>query len=156
MIRLVRVDDRLLHGQVSFYWTEYLNLSEIIIVNNEASEDDFTKMILDLAKPKDVKLTIVPIDNCKSILNQALKSMDNIIVIVSNLIDAKIIFDSFSLLKICNLGGLRNRPGAIQVSEYLYLTCEDTAVIRELMQREIEMQICKSPYDTRINIREYI
>ena len=51
MIRQVSVDDRLLHGQVAFYWTSYYNLDMILVLNDEAANDEFTKMILGLAKP---------------------------------------------------------------------------------------------------------
>ena len=48
MIRQVSVDDRLLHGQVAFYWTSYYNLDMILVLNDEAANDEFTKMILGL------------------------------------------------------------------------------------------------------------
>ena len=58
MIRQVSVDDRLLHGQVAFYWTSYYNLDMILVLNDEAANDEFTKMILGLAKPREVRLQI--------------------------------------------------------------------------------------------------
>ena len=51
MIKLVRIDYRLLHGQVVFSWTKSQGINRIIVINNEAATDEFKKMSLNLAKP---------------------------------------------------------------------------------------------------------
>ncbi len=58
MIKLVRIDHRLLHGQVVFSWSKSLNINRIIVANTEAAKDDFKKMSLNLSKPTGVKLHI--------------------------------------------------------------------------------------------------
>ena len=58
MIKLVRIDYRLLHGQVVFSWTKSQGINRIIVINKEAATDEFKKMSLNLAKPTGVKLNI--------------------------------------------------------------------------------------------------
>ncbi|HAQ8202941.1 TPA: PTS sugar transporter subunit IIB, partial [Enterococcus faecium] len=55
MIKLVRIDHRLLHGQVVFSWSKSLNINRIIIANKEAANDEFKKMSLNLSKPTGIK-----------------------------------------------------------------------------------------------------
>ena len=44
MIKLVRVDHRLLHGQVAFTWTSAINADCILIANDAVPKDDLRKM----------------------------------------------------------------------------------------------------------------
>ena len=65
MIKLVRIDHRLLHGQVVFSWSKSLNINRIIIANKEAANDEFKKMSLNLSKPTGIKLTIFSVEQKK-------------------------------------------------------------------------------------------
>ena len=51
MIQLLRVDHRLLHGQVVFSWCSQLNPNCILIANDAAATDDVRKAALRLGKP---------------------------------------------------------------------------------------------------------
>lgn len=50
MIKLVRIDHRLLHGQVVFSWTKSLGISRIIVVDDETANDEMKKSFLKLIK----------------------------------------------------------------------------------------------------------
>ena len=58
MIQLLRVDHRLLHGQVVFSWCSYLNPNCILIANDDVVNDEIRKATLKLGKPSGVKLVI--------------------------------------------------------------------------------------------------
>ena len=49
-ISLVRIDDRLIHGQVAFGWTTALGINTILVVNDDAKNDQMKSMALNLAK----------------------------------------------------------------------------------------------------------
>ena len=51
MIKLVRLDYRLLHGQVVFSWTQNVGAQRIIVVDDEAATDELKKTALNLSKP---------------------------------------------------------------------------------------------------------
>ncbi len=51
MIKFIRIDHRLLHGQVVFSWSKSLQINRILVVNDEAANDEFKKMSLELSKP---------------------------------------------------------------------------------------------------------
>ncbi|MBR0138375.1 MAG: PTS sugar transporter subunit IIB [Erysipelotrichaceae bacterium] len=149
MIRLLRVDDRLLHGQVSFSWIEALSLKNIVIVNYDASNDDFTKAILELSKPNDVKLQIMTIEE----FEQKVENYeDNTILIVSSLFDAQkvitILDDKIDYHVDINIGGLRNRPNSVMMNEYVYLTSEDTSIISSLLEQNCYIYMQRLPNES--------
>ncbi|MGM0218792.1 PTS system mannose/fructose/N-acetylgalactosamine-transporter subunit IIB [Enterococcus sp. AZ126] len=58
----VRIDGRLIHGQVANLWTTKLDISRIMVVEDEVSENAIEKSGLKLATPAGVKLSVLPIE----------------------------------------------------------------------------------------------
>ena len=56
-----RIDGRLIHGQVANLWAGKLNVSRIMVVDDEVVNNDVEKSGLKLATPPGVKLSILPI-----------------------------------------------------------------------------------------------
>lgn len=61
MIKLVRIDYRLLHGG-GLRWTRALDIDHIIVANANAAGDAFVSMSLSLAKPAGVSLDIITVE----------------------------------------------------------------------------------------------
>ena len=80
MIKLVRVDHRLLHGQVIFSWTKQLSANYIIVADDKVPNDPISMMALSIAKPADCELSIIPFSKVKEVVE---KNADkNIMIIV--------------------------------------------------------------------------
>ncbi|APT18347.1 PTS system sorbose subfamily IIB component [Amylolactobacillus amylotrophicus DSM 20534] len=58
----VRVDGRLVHGQVANLWTTKLNISRIMVVDNDIVNNDIEKSGLKLSTPAGVKLSVLPVE----------------------------------------------------------------------------------------------
>lgn len=50
MIKLTRIDHRLLHGQVAFSWTKFLDSDCILIANDELMKDELKMSAMRMAK----------------------------------------------------------------------------------------------------------
>ena len=61
-ISLVRLDSRLIHGQVITKWVKIAKANRIIIIDDELSKDDFMVMIYAAAAPKNVSVEIISVD----------------------------------------------------------------------------------------------
>ena len=84
MIKVLRIDDRLLHGQVAQSWTSFYHIDKIFIINDGVMNDEFTKLTLNLAKPKNVELLFYEMHECRGVLLDALECNDRIMVNVAN------------------------------------------------------------------------
>lgn len=156
MIKLLRVDDRLLHGQVAFSWTRNLSATDIIIANDDLSKDEFQKMTLKLAKPRGTSLQILNLNESKTIIKKHENSKNNVIVIINNLKDAKEIIDDASFIKSLNLGGLRERGGAKRFTGSITLTPDDIEICNTLLEKEIEVEIRQVPEEKKIYLKSLI
>lgn len=77
MIKLVRLDYRLLHGQVVFSWTGHVGAQRIIVVDDDAANDEMKKSALLLSKPAGVRVNIFTVDKAiaKMLTEGGLKAM---------------------------------------------------------------------------------
>lgn len=57
-----RIDGRLIHGQVANLWTTKLNISRIMVVDNDVINNDLEKTALKLATPAGVKLSVLSVE----------------------------------------------------------------------------------------------
>ena len=68
MIKLLRVDYRLVHGQVATSWSRHIGADCILVANDEVAKDEMRQSMLRLSKPQGMKLVIKSIeDSVKSI-----------------------------------------------------------------------------------------
>jgi len=154
LIKLLRIDDRLLHGQVAFLWKEYLKLDTILICNDDAADDSFTKQILKFAKPKEVQLIIVSLGDAAEKISSLALEPGISIIIVGSLFDAEKIIDMATLTCPVNIGGLRERPNSISLCEYVAVTNEDIQIIKNLLKHKCKISIRRAPKDNEIQIND--
>ncbi|HXO74876.1 MAG TPA: PTS sugar transporter subunit IIB, partial [Puia sp.] len=133
MLKLIRIDDRLIHGQVAFTWTPALNINCIVVANDRAATDEFLKMTLGLAKPAGVKLVLKTIRETVAFLNDVRNAALSILVLIDSVKDAHALVSGVGEIRSINLGGIRTKQGARSVSKAIALTDNDLILIRELL-----------------------
>ncbi len=156
MIGLLRVDDRLIHGQVAVAWAKNLSVTDIVVANDEAAKDEFTKMTLSLAKPRGVNLKIDNVDNAIEFLLKHEKTKNNIMVIVNNILDAQKITSKIQTIKSINLGGLKKKPNSKRITGAVNLTPEDIKICKELLDDGVEIEIRQVPEEKKLLLKNMI
>ena len=104
-ITALRVDDRLIHGQVAMTWTKQLAVQGIVVANDEAANDNTQKMVaLKMAVPGGIKSLIKPVDEAIRILNNPKASRMRILVLTRTVKDALKIRQSVGEIGFLNVG----------------------------------------------------
>ncbi len=152
MIKLTRIDDRLLHGQVAFTWTPAVSADCLIIANDKASKDEFLKMTLNLAKPASAKLLIKSIADTVTFLKDSRSQPLKVLIIVNSVKDAAALANEVSEILSVNFGGLRAREGAKSISKAIAVTDEDISVIKEMLAKGLELEVRQVPTDKKVLI----
>lgn len=145
MIKLVRLDYRLLHGQVVFAWTGHTSAQRIIVVDDDAANDELKKSALSLSKPAGVRLNIFTLERALAKMPKVETLNENIIFIFGNVATLKAFCDSYPKIKEINYGGLANRPGSKQYGQAIFLTDEEVTASKELLARGIDIYIQQTP-----------
>jgi fructoselysine and glucoselysine-specific PTS system IIB component len=149
MIKLTRIDDRLVHGQVAFTWTPALGVDCLIVANDKVAKDDFQKMTLGLARPAGAKLLIKTLEEAIAFLNDEKHKHLKILILVNSVNDACVLVNGVAEIKSVNFGGLRAKEGAKSISKAIAVTENDIILIKELLDKGIELEIRQVPADSK-------
>lgn len=141
-ITALRVDDRLIHGQVAMTWTKQLAVQGIVVANDEAANDNTQKMALKMAVPGGIKSLIKPVDEAIRILNNPKASRMRILVLTRTVKDALKIRQSVGEIGFLNVGNTGRFDG-IDVSEKLVLT--PTIMLTKAEQQALKDLVALEP-----------
>lgn len=156
MIKLFRVDHRLLHGQVAFSWTSTLGADCILIANDAVMKDDLRKTSIKLAKPAGVKLVIKNIEDSIQALNSGVTDKYKLFIVVESVDDAYRLASNCKQIKSLNLGGTKPREGTRNISKAINVTQHEEGLIKEMIDQGVDVEIRMVPSDTSIDARTVI
>ena len=88
MVKLMRVDDRRIHGQVAIAWSKALEFKVLMVANDESAASKTQTMALKMAGPPSSKTTVQSIEQAIKTINDPLTANTAIGIIVTNLKDA--------------------------------------------------------------------
>ena len=126
MIKVLRVDDRLLHGQVAAAWVNYYKADVILIANNEVVRDAMMQTVFRLATPTGVTLSMMSLDGAVAVINNPKHSSRTIMVVTKTIQDAEYLCErTFGEIKDILLGGLRSGEGKKQIDMNSYMDEND-------------------------------
>lgn len=141
-ITALRVDDRLIHGQVAMTWTKQLAVQGIVVANDEAANDNTQKMALKMAVPGGIKSLIKPVDEAIRILNNPKASKMRILVLTRTVKDALKVRQNVGEIGFLNVGNTGRFDG-IDVSEKLVLT--PTIMLTDSEQQALKELVALDP-----------
>lgn len=148
MIKLLRIDDRLIHGQVAMAWTKAKGVDHIIVVDDESEKDKMKKMILSLAKPSSTDLDIVSVENFKNVYD---KNKDrNLMIVAGSTKTALAILNTISSDAYeINLGGIRHKEGRHKITEHVFLSDEEKDDLAKINDLGIDIVMQATPNGTK-------
>lgn len=158
MISLLRIDDRLIHGQVAYGWTAALGVNVILVVNDEAQQDQMKAMALNLAKPNNVNLYIRGVKESGEIVEKFAGSQkSNVLVLVKNSNDAlSLVKNSGGVIKEVNVGGLRYSEGKRKLTDLIAADDQDLANFEEMEKLGVELEFRMLPRDKKKSLKDLL
>ena len=149
MIKLFRIDHRLLHGQVGFSWVRAIGADCILIADDDSATDSLKLETLRLAKPQGIKLVVKTVEDSIKAITSGVTDKYKLLIVTGSVADAKRVCDAIPEIKSVNLGGIKKREGTRQVSQAIFLLPEEEDMLHELAGRGIELEIRQVPTETK-------
>lgn len=149
MIKFLRVDHRLLHGQVAFSWTQYVGADCILIANDSVPNDELRKTTIKLAKPPSVKLVIKNIDDSIESIKSGVTDKYKLFIVVESVTDAWRIVNAVEGINSINLGGIKAKEGSQNISKAINLLPEEIVQLQQLIDSGVEVEIRQVPNDRK-------
>jgi mannose/fructose/N-acetylgalactosamine-specific phosphotransferase system component IIB len=152
-IVLIRVDDRLIHGQILESWLPYLKAQCVVVANDTLADDQFQMAILSMAVPERIKLRMVNVDSVKELIKDPELSGKTTLVIVSSVLDAyRIVQNGINSCRI-NLGNMRSSEADKQLMYSFWVSKEDIVMIKEMLAQGISVNLQSVPREKEIDIK---
>ena len=145
MIKMVRVDHRLLHGQGAFTWIKSVGADCILIAHDAVAANDLRMAALRMAKPEGCKLVMKSIDDSVKALNSGVTDKYNLFIITETIADVARLANAVDGIKEINLGGVKVEEGKKQISKAVFVSDEECDTIRDLEARGIHMYVQMVP-----------
>jgi mannose/fructose/N-acetylgalactosamine-specific phosphotransferase system component IIB len=141
---LVRVDDRLIHGQVVIAWGARLAPQRIWVVDDASAANAWERDLLATGAPGvDVRVVTV-IDAAAGFAAEA-GAAGGAFLIVRDLRTAWALREAGAHFPVLNLGGLHYAPGKTKVNEYVYLDDDDRGFARCLLAAGVRLEVQDVP-----------
>ena len=146
MIKLVRVDDRLIHGQVALTWTSFLSADTIVVANDKYAKDSFLSMTLTLGKPPGVDLQVLSLVDAATFCNNPENNSRKIFIVIESTADALELARSIPEIDKIILGGIRSSPGKKRIERQVFLDQQDLDNCDEMVKlnKTVNVQVIPS------------
>ncbi len=128
----VRIDERLIHGQVAALWSKALHLNRIVVVDNEVIKNDMQKMLLKTATPAGIKLSIISAQRAADNFNAGKYDEETTLVIVKGPATLREIKDAGYSFESVNVGNITSKPGSKTITKQIYVTDEQIQDFKDL------------------------
>lgn len=155
-ITLARIDDRLIHGQVTTVWSKVANAQRIIICNDDVYNDDVRRTLLRQAAPPGMKVNVVNIEKAVAVYHNPQYQDETVFYLFTNPQDVLTMVQQGVKIATLNIGGMAWRPGKKQLTKAVSLDEADINAFQQLDKLGIKLDLRVVASDPSVNILDKI
>ena len=155
MIKMIRVDYRLLHGQVAVSWTGTLGADALLLVSDTLKHDKLRLQMLALAKPSGVKVVVKDTQGAIYVIKSGKTDNYTLFVICETVEIAAKLARTFNIKQV-NLGNISFAKGKEKISNSIYINNDERQTIEELIDAGVDVFIQMVPTENRIEAKNVI
>ncbi|WP_297639769.1 mannose/fructose/sorbose PTS transporter subunit IIB [uncultured Clostridium sp.] len=155
-IKLVRIDNRLIHGQVATVWSRAVKCNRILVVSNEVAKDELRKLLLKEVTPIGIKSNVITVEKMIRIINDPRFDDFKVLLLFTNPMEVLEVVQGGVEINSINVGGMSFREGKTQITSAVSVNDEDIEAFKKLNDLGIELEIRKIVKDKREYIMDKI
>ena len=150
-ISLIRVDFRLIHGQVVARWLKETQATKIIVVNNTLAKDPVMSNIYKMATPPGVKCSVVSIDTFIAAWEKNQFGEGIALILFKDVSTTIQIWKKGFPIEKLQIGGLGAGPGRKAVYLNMTLNPEDAQMLNEISAGGVKVIFQATPEDREMD-----
>lgn len=154
-IELVRIDDRLIHGQIATTWINDYNIEQVLIVDDNVVQDKMQQSVISMTAPANVKVKVFGVDSFIGIYKKNPIKRRTMIVL-TNSIDAYRLLAGGVQIDYLNVGGMRFLDGRTKIARAVSVTPEEREAFKKIIEMGIDVRIQMIPRDEIIEMKNVI
>ena len=132
-IQLIRIDNRLVHGQVGVTWVNALDIDTLVVVDDETVMNVFSqKMMRSIAKSSNVTIRFYSVVDFMNVLRTH-ESKQILFVVIRTIQTLYQMYDLGLDAQVVNIGNIHYEKGRIPYTKKMYITIQDAKQINDLL-----------------------
>ncbi|UPT73998.1 MAG: PTS sugar transporter subunit IIB [Elusimicrobiota bacterium] len=139
-VTLLRVDDRLIHGQVVEGWVPFLKVDLVAVVSDTAAGDEIQTALMKMALPPSVGLLVLKVADAPAALGAPQMAKRSALVLVPGPAEALALVENGLGVDRVNVGGLHHTVGKVQLGRALFLDEKDRLALKALKAKGIRLE----------------
>lgn len=157
MIKLTRIDYRLIHGQVAFAWTNFLGADCILIANDDVATNEMRKSALRLAKPQGVKVVFKNIEDSIQAINDGKTDKYKLFIVCETVKDALELAKHCKQIEVVNVGLMKKADeNSKMLGKAVYADEAELEKLRQLCDLGIQVEMRQAPKDSGVDVRKLL
>ncbi len=128
----VRIDVRLIHGQVAAMWVNTLGITRIMVVDTPSTKDNILKMALKLACPPNVKLSVLTPEKAANNLLENKYNGDAIMIVAKGPESLLDLYKAGFKLETINVGNMASAHDTKMIKKSIHVSQKDISNFKEL------------------------
>ena len=155
-VELLRIDDRLIHGQVVEGWLKNIRVHRIVVASDTVQADETQKALWMLAVPSGIELSCLSLQEAAHEWKNGTWKNERVLVLVSTPDEAFALLENGAPIKSVNLGGLHFRQGRVQILKGISLDDADVRALQAMAGKGVMLEARALPLDEPVNMTEYL
>ena len=144
---LVRVDNRLIHGQILEAWVPYIQASCLVVADDEVASDFFRETVIRMAVPRDIEVVITSVDDFARSHGFEEHSGKKTILLLSSIGAARKMLGLGFRFDRLNVGNVFSEQGYVRCARSIHFTETDIEDILHMMEQGVRVELRCVPKD---------
>jgi len=153
-IALVRIDDRLIHGQVVVKWLRHLDCKDILIVDDDLWRDSFMQSVLRMAAPPGVRVRVARVQDAAEQLNLPASNGQGVLVLVKSPKAALELLHNGVCFTELNVGGLAAGAGTTRLYKSVSANAEQIDALLTMRDNGVRVYLQMVPEERPVELSE--
>ncbi|WP_324682916.1 mannose/fructose/sorbose PTS transporter subunit IIB [Bibersteinia trehalosi] len=153
-ISLMRIDDRLIHGQVATSWAKAVKCEAIFAVSDEVAQDELRKNLLLQIAPEHLKAYVIPVEKAIKVYHNPKYASRHVLWLVTKPADIVRLIEGGVKIDKVNVGGMTYKDGNKQLSDAVTVGKEDVAAFKKLLELGIELSLQKVASNPKVELTQ--
>ncbi len=140
-ITLLRIDERLIHGQVATSWVKETKCEAIFAINDNVANDNLRKTLLLQVAPADIKTFVIPVEKAIAVYKNPKYEKTKVLMLVTNPSDVLRLIDGGVDIKSVNVGGMTFKEEKKLISDAVAVGEDDLVAFKKLRDLGVELEL---------------
>lgn len=156
-ISLFRIDERLLHGQVTVGWGMRLRLSHYVVVDDELARSAWEQELYGAGLPPGVGVRFLGVEEAVRTLPELEAIEEEGALLTRGTAAMRALAEAGRLDgRRVNLGGLHDAPGRRRLLDYVYLRDDEIDDLKAIAERAASLTARDLPTSTEVELQDLV